>query len=69
MEAIDKLRNIVAWADYQNEHFNQKFKSVSDIEAVYNFCMENNLEFIDDLHLFDQEGCKKVEKLLGYSIY
>ena len=76
VSAIDKLRNVLNWANYQNEGFNERFKSISDIEIAYDYCQANNLlEFLDWeslQYLSDREyNTVKGElfKLLGYSVF
>lgn len=65
MEAIDKLRAMVSWADYQNEYFNQRFKSIEAIEKAYDFVQSHrSIEFLDDLSDFDAEERKEVKELL-----
>lgn len=51
MFAIDKLRIILNWADYQNESTDEQFKSIKGIELAYDYCKANNLEFLDDEYL------------------
>jgi viroplasmin and RNaseH domain-containing protein len=51
MIAIEKIRNIVAWANYQNEGFNLLFKSIEQIEKAYDFCIENGFEFLDSEYI------------------
>lgn len=36
--ACDKLRRMVEWLDYQDENFNDKFKSITDIEKCFDAC-------------------------------
>jgi len=70
---IEKLRDIAHWSNYQNEGFNFKFKSISDIEKAFDYCVENDIEFLDDLSFFDREERLKIEKelteILGYSVF
>jgi hypothetical protein len=47
ISAIQKMRNIVAWANYQNEGFNDMFKTFKQIEKAYDFCQEKGYEFLD----------------------
>lgn len=73
--SIDKMRNVVNWADYQAEYFNDRFKSISDIEKAYDYCMNNGIEFLDAQMLNELEDeeynkvVKEVTELLGYSIF
>jgi hypothetical protein len=60
--SINKMRNMVAWADYQHEGFNQLFKSISQLEKAYDFCQKNGYEFLDfeymeGLEAEDEEKC------------
>jgi hypothetical protein len=71
---IDKLRIIVNWANYQNEGFNDRFKSISDIEKAYDYCVENDIEFLDELqHYLDKEERLKIvndlKGILDYPIF
>lgn len=75
-DAIDKMRAIIAWADWQNEDFNCKIKSIKDLEKIYDYVCANELEFIDNLPYNDyhtQEDNVKhalaINKLLGYKLY
>ena len=74
MQAIDKLRNIVKWADYQNEGFNDRFKSVADIEKAFDYCHAKGLEFLDSqsLNQLEDDEFKTVKNelktLLGYNV-
>jgi len=73
--SINKMRNVVNWADYQSEYFNDRFKSISDIEKAYDYCMNNNIEFLDTQMLNELEYeeynkvVKEVTELLGYSVF
>lgn len=74
--SIDKMRDIVSWANYQNEGFNERFKSISDIEKAYDYCRESDLvEFLDKQFLItlteleEEKVVKEVTELLGYSIF
>jgi hypothetical protein len=73
--SINKMRNIVNWADYQAEYFNDKFKSISDIEKAFDYCVKNDIEFLDDqmMNKLEEEEydkvVKEVKELLGYSVF
>lgn len=72
VSAIDKIRNIVSWADYQNEGFNERVKSISDLEKLYNYADKEGLEFLDDPAYWEEDEekhTKAINKLLGYKIY
>lgn len=70
LSSVDKMRIIVNWINYQNEHFNERFKSISDIEKAYDYCVTNNLEFLDYLEKEDYTRVvKDMRELLGYSIF
>lgn len=45
----ETLRAIVRWMDWQNEYFNERFKTAEDIVKAYNFCREKEIEFLDNL--------------------
>jgi hypothetical protein len=67
MVAIEKIRKIVAWANYQNEGFNYLFKTIKQIEKAYDFCIENDFEFLDSdyiqgLSIEDQKKCLEFRK-------
>lgn len=74
--ACDKLRRIANWLDYQDESFNDKFKSITDIEKCFDACERHDLEFADNLDweegdTEDEEyllACD-VNKILGYKYY
>ena len=73
MNSIEKMRAIINWANYQDEYFNERFKSISDIEKAYDYCVKNGWEFLDRLDYVEQEDYNKIVKdvtdLLGYSIF
>ena len=67
MSAIQKMRNIVSWANYQNEGLNLQFTSIEQIEKAYDFCIENNFEFLDSEYIErlsekDQRKCLNFRK-------
>ena len=64
--AVNKIRAIAAWADYQSEYFNEQFKSVADMERVYDYCQHTGVEFADDLI---EPHTSEINKILGYKIY
>lgn len=72
--ACDKLRDIAQWLNWQNENFNTEFKSISDIEKVYDACQKHDLEFADNLDWESDEDeeyllAKEVNEILGYDYY
>lgn len=67
MKAIEKLRNIVEWANYQSEHFNYSVKSLKAFELLYDYAKQNNLEFIDDDYLYNE--CKEEERVKFYKFF
>lgn len=72
INAIDKLRTIVNWADYQNEGFNQRIRTIEDIQKLYDYAQANDLEFLDEPYQWgegEQKHIKAINKLLGYKIY
>lgn len=46
MTATEKLRRINNWLDYQNEYFNDRFKTIQDIEKTYDYCMHSYIVFL-----------------------
>ena len=71
--ACDKLRRMVYWLNDQDENFNDKFKSIVDIERCFDACERHDLEFADDLNweygdTEDEEYLLAIEinKILGY---
>lgn len=77
--AVEKIRAIVYWLDYQAEGFNLKFQSISDIEKAYDYCTNSSrAEFLDydymrymkDEDLEEHNKIvKEVTELLGYNIF
>jgi hypothetical protein len=61
MNAIDKLREITNWCNWQNEYINQNFKSIKGIEQAFNYAREHDLEFIDNDYLLDNFEGKELE--------
>jgi|688.fasta_scaffold806239_2 hypothetical protein len=62
MQAIEKLRAINNWAEWQNEGVNQQFKSIKGLEMAFDYAQKNNLEFIDNDYLYyevEEEERKK----------
>lgn len=53
--ACDKLRRMVYWLNNQDENFNDKFKSILDIEKCFDACERHDLEFADDLNWEDED--------------
>lgn len=66
MQAIDKLRAITNWSNYQNENFNSTFSSIEKIEKAYDFAKENNFEFLDSQSRanYEDEENDKIDKFL-----
>lgn len=62
LTAIEKLRTIQRWCDWQNEYINEKFKSVKGIEKAFDYAQKNNLEFIDDEYLWAE--CTEDERTI-----
>ena len=74
--ACDKLRRMVYWLNNQDENFNDKFKSIVDIEKCFDACERHDLEFADDLNwedgdTEDEEYLLSIEinEILGYKYY
>ena len=74
--ACDKLRRMVNWLNWQDENFNDKFKSVADIEKCFDACERHSLEFADNLDwedgdIEDEEYllAKEVNEILGHKYY
>ncbi len=73
--AMEKMRNVVSWANYQTETFNDKLRSIADIEKAYDYCQQHDeLEFLDwqSLNELSQKELNKVVKdlktILGYNV-
>ena len=64
--AVDKIRAIAEWADYQAEYFNERIKSVTDMERVYDYCQRTGIEYADNV---DEPHITEINKMLGYKIY
>lgn len=72
MEAIDRIRSIVNWANDQSEFFNEKIKSIGDFEKLYDYSQENNLGYLDESWNWDDDityHIKAITKLLGYNVF
>lgn len=73
--AIDKIRAIVAWANNMDEHFNDRVRSVSDWDKLYDLANERDIEFIDDGALSpdiddrDESFMIEANDALGYNLY
>ena len=74
--ACEKLRRMVNWLNYQNEHFNDRFQSISDLERCFDACERHSLEFADDLNWEDGDTedeeyllAIEVNEILGYKYY
>ena len=74
--ACDKLRRMVYWLNDQDENFNDKFKSIADIEKCFDACERHDLEFADDLNWEDGDTedeeyllAIEVNEILGYKYY
>ena len=74
--ACDKLRRMVYWLNNQDENFNDKFKSIADIEKCFDACERHDLEFADDLNWEDEDTedeeyllAIEVNEILGYKYY
>lgn len=74
--ACDKLRRMVNWLNYQDENFNDKFKSITDIEKCFDACERHDLEFADNLYWEDGDTedeeyllAVEVNEILGYKYY
>ncbi len=72
----EKMRKIVSWLNFQNEGFNDRFKSIADIEKAYDYCSNSEIvEFLDSqtMYALEEEDFKlvteQVEELLGYNIF
>lgn len=48
-KAIDKMRRILTWCDYQHDDFIAKFQTIGDIEKCFDACHEHGIEFADKL--------------------
>lgn len=75
-KACDKLRRMVQWINWQDENFNDEFKSVPDIEKCFDACERHGLEFADSLDWEDGDTedeeyllAKEVNEILGHNYY
>ena len=48
-KAIDKMRRILTWCDFQHDDFIAKFHTIGDIEKCFDACHEHCIEFADKL--------------------
>jgi hypothetical protein len=73
--AVDKLRDIVAWANSMPESFNDRIKSIADWETLYDLAISYDMDLIEDAMLFlmyddEHDGfVQKANDLLGYELY
>ena len=47
--AVEKLRKLVTWCDYQNDDFIAMFQTIDEIEKCYDACHKHGVEFADNL--------------------
>ena len=72
--AADKLRAIKNWLGWQDEFFNDKLKSIADIERCYDACQNHDIEFADNLEWEDEDDeeyklAKEVNNIIGENYY
>lgn len=71
--AIEKLNNISKWASWQDVHFLYKLNCISVIEKIYDYCLENGIEFADSFDSDTEVGTEKhqeaIEKIAGVKLY
>ena len=72
--ACEKLRRMVKWLNWQDENFNDEFKSVADTEKCFDACERHSLEFADNLDWEDTDDeeyllAKEVNEILGHKYY
>lgn len=48
-KAIDKMRCILTWCDFQHDDFIAKFQTIGDVEKCFDACHEHGIEFADKL--------------------
>ena len=62
--AIEKIRKIAAWSNYQDEHVNFRFNSISEIEKAYDVMMKlEGSEFLDELDEDDEDDLALMEAI------
>ena len=47
--AVEKLRKLVTWCDYQNDDFIAMFQTIDELEKCYDACHKHGVEFADNL--------------------
>lgn len=62
---FEKINAIKNWMDYVNIDILQKVKTVSDMEKLYDFCIDNDI-WPDAC---ERNESKQIKKLLGYAIH
>ena len=74
--ACDKLHKIADWLNEMADNFNDKFKSIADIERCYDACQARELWFADTLDWCDADDtdeeyvlAKEVNNILGFKYY
>jgi len=53
MIAIEKLRAMTNWYGWQNEGLTDGLTTISQLERMYDYAKDNELEFMDDGYLQD----------------
>ena len=68
--AIDKIRKITEWAGWMNEMFCDRVRTLSDWEKLYDYCIENDVDFCDVEHCQDyadgEDLAQSINELMGY---
>ena len=72
--ACEKMRRIVEWMNWQSEAFNMQFKSIADIEKVFDACERHSLEFADNLDWENESDeeyllAKEINEIMGKEYY
>lgn len=70
--AIEKIRKIAEWSGWMDEMFCDRVRCVADWEKLYDYCVENEIDFCDIEHCKGyadgEELAENINKLMGYDL-
>ena len=51
IKPTEKLKRMLKWLDYQNQFFNDQFQNIAQLEMLYDYSVNNDIEFLDAEYL------------------